>query len=185
MSTSSRTYFQSSFLTCGFKNAWASNANPSVNAKFATDVKAFFNGIPSGGEYDKAVKSESQYKIFFEYLQRLVTIVGGDAQLSSSLTADPTDWATYSKWSGSVYKATPMHTSFHTIAIWSLMSASLNDVLKHYARELNQAFTWILTHPRVYKTDVIFDIQSDCGFSPVLFQDRRPTYCPTNCRGRI
>ncbi|KAI6039604.1 MAC/Perforin domain-containing protein [Pisolithus marmoratus] len=142
-------------------SAWALNDNASVNAKFNTDVKAFFNGIPDGGEYDETVKSEAQYTIFLEYLQRLVTVVGGDAQLSSNLTSDPTSWSTYKQWSDNVYTATPTHISFHTIAIWSLMSAFTNNILKSYANEINQAYTWILTRPRVYKTTVIFDIQSD------------------------
>lgn len=47
------------------------------------------------------------------------------------------------------------------------MTAYTNAMLKSYAGELSQAFTWILTHPRVYKTAVIFDIQSDCKF--ILF----------------
>ena len=154
------------------QNAWASNDNAAVNAKFATDVKAYFNGIPSGGEYDKQVKSEPQYKVFLEYFQRLVTVVGGDAKHSTSLASDPTNWETYSKWSASVYTAMPMHISFHTTSIWSLMSASPHDILRRYAQELNQAFTWILTHPRVYKTAVIFDIQSDCKSSPSHYKER-------------
>ncbi|KAI6038048.1 hypothetical protein EDC04DRAFT_2896911 [Pisolithus marmoratus] len=141
--------------------AWALNDNASVNAKFNTDVKAFFNGIPDGGEYDETVKSEAQYKIFLEYLQRLVTVVGGDAQLSSNLTSDPTSWNTYTQWSASVYTATPVLISFHTTAIWSLMFAFTNVVLQSYANEISQAYTWILTRPRVYKTAITFDIQSD------------------------
>ncbi|KAG8215623.1 hypothetical protein J3R82DRAFT_7492 [Butyriboletus roseoflavus] len=144
-------------------NAWALNDNEAVNANFVTDVKAYFNGIPNGGEYDERVKSEPQYKIFLEYLQRIVTAVGGNAQLSSSLTADPTNWETYSKWSDSVYTSIPTHISFHTNSIWSLMSGSSHNILKSYAEELNRGFTWILTHPRVFKTAVIFDIQSDWG----------------------
>lgn len=147
-----------------YQNAWASNSNASVNAKFATDVKAYFNGIPNGGEYDEKVKSEAQYKVFLEYLQRLVTVTGGDAQLSSSLAADPTGWEKYRQWSTGVYDETPMHISFHTTPIWSLMSAFTDDTLKRYAGELDQAFTWIVTHPRVYKTAITFDIQSDCKF---------------------
>lgn len=150
-----------------YQNAWASNVNASVNSKFATNVKAYFNGVPSGGEYDTKVKSEAQYKVFLEYLQRLVTVMGGDSQLSSNLSSDPTNWGTYVQWSGSVYTETPTHISFHTNAIWTLMSASLNDTLRSYANQLNQAFTWILTHPRIFKTAVIFDIQSDCEFSPI------------------
>lgn len=142
-------------------SAWALNDNASVNAKFNTDVKAFFNGIPDGGEYDNTVKSEAQYKIFVEYLQRLVTIVGGDAQLSSNLTSNPTSWSTYENWRDSVSTAAPTHISFHVTPIWSLMSAFTNDTLKSYANEINQAYTWILTRPRVYKTAVAFDIQSD------------------------
>ncbi|KAF8435378.1 MAC/Perforin domain-containing protein [Boletus edulis BED1] len=142
-------------------NAWASNDNGSVNAKFNTDVKAYFNGIPNGGQYDERVKSEAQYKVFLEYLQRIVTVIGGDSKLSSNLTSDPTRWATYAQWSDTVYTGTPTNISFHTTAIWSLMSAFTNDTLKSYAESLNQAFTWILTHPRVYKTAVVFDIQSD------------------------
>ena len=139
-------------------------------------MRAYFNGVPSGGEYDERVKSEAQYKIFLEYFQRLVTVMGGDAQLSSILSADPTSWETYSKWSDSVYKGTPMHISFHTTSIWALMSAFTNDILKRYADEINQAFTWILTHPRVYKTAVIFDIQSDCKFPLFRVRKRWSTY---------
>ncbi|KAG6369321.1 hypothetical protein JVT61DRAFT_15040 [Boletus reticuloceps] len=157
-------------------NAWASNDNASVNAKFNTDVKAYFNGIPNGGQYDERVKSEAQYKVFLEYLQRIVTIIGGDSQLSSNLTSDPTRWATYAQWSATVYTGTPTNISFRTTAIWTLMSAFTNDTLKSYAESLNQAFTWILIHPRVYKTTVVFDIQSDCTFLRFHVRERLIAY---------
>ena len=109
--------------------------------------------------------------------------MGGDSQLSSNLSSDPTSWETYSKWSATVYSGAPTHISFHTTAIWILMSAFTNDTLKTYAEEVNQAFTWIVTHPRVYKTTVTFDIQSDCKFPLLHAGERWGTYFSVSTSG--
>lgn len=144
------------------QNVWASNKTPAVNDNFANDVKYLFGGIPSGGHFESSVKDQPQYKIFLAYVQRLVSVMGGASTLARDLAADPSNYQTFLEWSNSERNEGLMLLSFKTIAVWTLMSFSPNAILRSFVEPLDSAYTYILTHPRLYKTTVVFDIQSDC-----------------------
>jgi hypothetical protein len=56
---------------------------------------ASFNGIVAGGSSDTSVKTEDQYKQFEEFMQRLVSIQGGDQRLAGSPGTNPTQFDVY------------------------------------------------------------------------------------------
>lgn len=146
------------------KKVWASNQTPAVNNMFNTDVKAKFNGIPSGGVFDAGVKGQDQYKLFSEYFQYLVTISGGgDRSKLANVDGTYTD---YQKWISSIKQNNPGLLSFQVIEIWSLMKFAESLELRSYAGPLYDAFMYIVGHPEVFKTPVSLDIQSG---SLVLF----------------
>ncbi|KAI6098437.1 hypothetical protein EDD16DRAFT_1662944 [Pisolithus croceorrhizus] len=138
---------------------WASNKTPAVNSMFNTDVKAKFNGIPSGGVCNPSVTAEDQYKQFSEYFQYLVTVSGGGDR--SKLANTDGTYDDYQTWIQSIKKNGPGLLSFQVIEVWTLMKLAESDVLKSYADPLYNAFMWIVGHPDVYKTAVSLDIQSD------------------------
>ncbi|KAI6038047.1 hypothetical protein EDC04DRAFT_2698637 [Pisolithus marmoratus] len=138
---------------------WASNETPAVNTMFNTDVKAKFNGIPSGGVYDASVTAQDQYKKFSEYFQYLVT-VSDDGDRSKLANTDGT-YNDYQTWIQSIKEYSPGLLSFQVTELWTLMEFSENDVLRSYADPLYDAFLWIVGHPDVYKTDVSLTIESD------------------------
>ncbi|KAI6027942.1 hypothetical protein BKA83DRAFT_4236389 [Pisolithus microcarpus] len=138
---------------------WASNETPAVNSMFNADVKAKFNGIPSGGVYDATVMAQDQYKKFEEYFQYLVTVSGGGDR--SKLANTDGTYDDYQKWEDSIKDNRPGLLSFQVIEVWTLMKLANSDVLKSYADPLYNAFMWIVGHPDVYKTAVSLDIQSD------------------------
>ncbi|KAG6369322.1 hypothetical protein JVT61DRAFT_15041 [Boletus reticuloceps] len=138
---------------------WASNETPAVNTMFNTNVKAKFNGIPSGGDFDSSVKAQAQYKTFEEYFQFLVTVSGGGDR--SKLANTDATYANYQEWIKSIKENSPGLLSFQVIEVWTLMKFSSSIELKNYADPLYDAFMWIVGHPDVYKTAVSLDIQSD------------------------
>ncbi|KIK12297.1 hypothetical protein PISMIDRAFT_25670 [Pisolithus microcarpus 441] len=129
---------------------WASNETPAVNSMFNADVKAKFNGIPSGGVYDATVMAQDQYKKFEEYFQYLVTVSGGGDR--SKLANTDGTYDDYQKWEDSIKDNRPGLLSFQVIEVWTLMKLANSDVLKSYADPLYNAFMWIVGHPDVYKT---------------------------------
>ncbi|KAI5984015.1 hypothetical protein EDC04DRAFT_1705016 [Pisolithus marmoratus] len=138
---------------------WASNETPEVNAMFNTDVKAKFNGIPSGGVYDASVTTQDQYKKFSEYFQYLVTVSGGGDR--SKLANTDGTYNDYQTWIQSIKEYSPGLLSFQVIEVWTLMKLAESDVLRSYADPLYDAFIWIVGHPDVYKTAVSLTIESD------------------------
>ncbi|KAG0696911.1 hypothetical protein DFH29DRAFT_1024186 [Suillus ampliporus] len=143
-------------------NVWASNKTDAVNDKFAADVVAAFDGIPHGGQFDNDLTKETQYKTFLEYMQKLVSVSGGDAKLALAVATNPSSNATYTRWLDSVTE-TPHSTvlSFQTVELWTLMRYSTDKKLKDFADQLEAAFAYILANPKRYKTTVVFDIQSN------------------------
>ena len=125
---------------------------------FNTNVKAKFNGIPSGGDFDASVKAQDQYRKFTEYFQYLLTISGGGDR--SKLANTDGTYADYEEWIRSIKENNPGLLNFQVIEVWTLMSLSSSSVLRSYADPLYDAFMWIVGHPVVYKTAVSLDIQS-------------------------
>jgi len=84
---------------------WASNATPAVNTMFNTNVKAKFNGIPSGGSFDASVKTQAQFKTFEEYFQFLLTVSGGGDR--SKLANTDATYTDYQEWIASIKENRP------------------------------------------------------------------------------
>lgn len=125
---------------------------------FNTDVKAMFNGIPSGGDFDASVKDQDQYDIFEEYFQFLVTISGGGDR--SKLANIDGTYADYQEWIKTIKENNPGLLSFQVMEVWTLMKFANSSVLRSYADPLYDAFMWIVGHGEIYKTAVTLDIQS-------------------------
>lgn len=118
-------------------------------------MKAKFNGIPSGGDFDASIKAQNQYKLFDEYVQFLVTISGGGD--SSKLANAVGTYGDFTTWIESIKHNKPRLLSFQVVELWALMNS---PVLKDYAGPLQAAFLWIVDHPEIYKTAVTLDMQT-------------------------
>lgn len=134
-----------------------------MNDKFGGDVLAMFDGIPNGGEFDPALANEAQYKTFLEYVQKLVSVSGGDPVLAQAISSNPSSFSTFERWLDSVQTTSrSVVLSFKTVEIWSLMAHSVDPLLRDSAESLSEAFAYILNNHRTYKTAITFEIQSDC-----------------------
>jgi hypothetical protein len=147
-----------------FQNVWASTASSEVNEKFSSNVTAEYNGITAGGNFDASVESESQYKTFTEYVQKLVSVQGGDINLAINIVSNPTVYANYDAWTKTILLR-PDLMNFQTVEIWSLMKDASSSHLRQIANTIQDAFNYIVTHPQPYSTAVSLSIQSDwCEF---------------------
>lgn len=127
----------------------------------------FFGGIPSGGKiFDPTVNEQPQYLKFQTDLQRLISTSGGDNTAAITLVQDPTEYTNFTGWTDSL-KDEQNNVGRAAILgmvvseIWTLMKLADDDVVEEYGRELQKAFTWIVSNPAVYKTAVTLDVQSD------------------------
>lgn len=140
---------------------WASNSDSSVNERFSTSVTAAFNGIGAGGQFDSSVMTESQYKTFSEFMQKQVSVVGGDPEINKKLTADPGHNDVFVDWAGSVAKDSSIAT-LNVVELWVLMKEAAKKEIRDLAGAVSDAYNYIVQHPQPYKTPIVFDIQSDC-----------------------
>ena len=139
---------------------WASNDFPEVNKVWATDVNAEFGGIPSGGVYDPSVQSQAQYKTFREIMQKLVSVQGGNREYAPEIVVDPSSYSTFQAWTRTVVTRTSL-LGMVTTELWSLMRSSINPDINKYAETVQEAFEFIIKNPKLYKTAVTLDVQSD------------------------
>ncbi|KAI6038043.1 hypothetical protein EDC04DRAFT_2896907 [Pisolithus marmoratus] len=151
-------------------NVWASNSSSSVNERFSTSVTAAFNGIVAGGQFDASVMTEEQYKTFSEYMQKQVSVVGGDSEINKRLTADPAHYDVFVDWAGSVAKDSSMAT-LNVTELWILMSDGSKKEIRDAAGMVKDAYNYIVSHPQPYKTDVVFTIESDWAEFNLLSPD--------------
>ncbi|OAX36799.1 hypothetical protein K503DRAFT_772166 [Rhizopogon vinicolor AM-OR11-026] len=140
---------------------WGSNQDATVNKMFTTDVKAAFSGIPEGGKFDATVMDQDQYKTFLGYLQKFISVSGGDQTIANKLANNTATYEEYEKWTNSTDSSRASLLSFRVIELWNLMSLSSEDTLVNYADQLSTAFSFIITNPEVFKTPVTLDIQTD------------------------
>ncbi|KAG8215627.1 hypothetical protein J3R82DRAFT_7496 [Butyriboletus roseoflavus] len=122
---------------------------------------ASFNGIGAGGQFDASVMTETQYKTFSEFMQRTVSVVGGNPELNKRLTADPGHNDVFVEWAGSVAQDSSIST-LSVVELWILMKEAGSREIRDFAATVFDAYNYIVQHPRPYKTPIIFDIQSDC-----------------------
>ncbi|OJA12170.1 hypothetical protein AZE42_05960 [Rhizopogon vesiculosus] len=141
-------------------NVWASNQTESVNKSFSASVNAAFEGIAFGGKFDASVKSQEQYKTFSEYMQKTVSVIGGDPELNKVLTADPTKYDVFVNWAGTVAKESSLG-SFNVVEIWNLMRDASTKNLRDRSDMVKEAYDYIVSHPQPYQTAISLDIQSD------------------------
>lgn len=139
---------------------WGQNTSTAVNARWATDVKAQFGGIPSGGDFDKNVKNEAQWTQFSEYVQWLISVQGGDKSQASNIVIFPDNFAAFKTWTET---AGTNHSllGFVVSELWALMKGSDSDVLRIAAKQVQDGFNYIVLNPQPYKTAVTFSIESD------------------------
>ena len=108
---------------------------------------------------------EEQYKKFENFMQKQVSVVGGNQRLNTTLAADPTVHETFMEWAGSVAEDSSA-ISLEVQPLWELMR------LVHHTRDVadkvEAAYKHVVTHTETYRTLVILDIQSDC----------KSEYCP-------
>ena len=140
---------------------WASNSDSSVNERFSTSVTASFNGIGFGGQFDASVTTEEQYKTFSEFMQKQVSVVGGNPEINKRLTADPTQYDLFIDWAGSVAQDSSIAT-LNVVELWVLMKEAGRKEIRDAAGTVMDAYNYIVQHPQPYRTAIVFDIQSDC-----------------------
>ena len=99
-------------------------------------------------------------------LQRLISTAGGNQAAAATLAQDPTVYSNFTDWTDSlknerdnVGRASIL--SMVVREIWTIMKLADDDVVNAYGRECQKAFTWIVSHPQLYKTEVVLDVQSD------------------------
>jgi len=141
-------------------NVWASNSDNSVNQRFSTSVGAAFNGIGFGGQFDASVTTEEQYKTFSEFMQKQVSVVGGNSEINKRLTADPTQYELFVDWAGSVSQDSSIAT-LNVVELWILMREASRREIRDAARTVMDAYNYIVQHPQPYRTAIVLDIQSD------------------------
>ena len=140
--------------------SWATNSDTEVNKVWSGNVNAAFDGIPNGGNYDASLKTQDQYKRFLEFLQKLISVAGGDSGLAANIFRGPIKFQNYEDWRKTA-STQPTLLNLVVANLWSLMSNSGNDELKKAAKDIQAAFEYIIDTPRVYRTAVSFVVESD------------------------
>lgn len=144
---------------------WGSNDDDEVNKNFNADVKASFNGLVSGGAYDKHIKMTSQYARFSAYMQGLCSVSGGHQGLADQIGQDPHDYEVldkYEKWLESSNLGANI-TGFQTLPIWVLISGADDAKLARRAEDLEKAYEYFVEHPQKHVSKCRLTISSDWG----------------------
>ena len=131
-----------------------------MNQRFSVNVEASFNGLVAGDDFDAAVKGEEQYKTFEEFMQRLVSIQGGDMKLAASLGADPTQMDVYKQWAESTATYSNL-CNFHVVELWSLLRDAASKDLRDVADTVQDAYQFMTNHTSIYRTRITMTIESD------------------------
>ncbi|KAG1723023.1 uncharacterized protein EDB91DRAFT_1255803 [Suillus paluster] len=152
---------------------WCSNTDPAVNTMFTADVKAAVGGIPSGGIIDPTVMEEAQYKTFLRTWQYNVLALGGDRSIANKLTSNPASYKEYEEWVATTGKHPSSLLSLNVEELWNLMKLTGDPVLAIYADQLSAAFNHIITHPKVFKTAISLEIDTDWGRFDLLTPSAR------------
>ncbi|KAL0067320.1 hypothetical protein AAF712_005547 [Marasmius tenuissimus] len=142
-------------------HAWAETSNKDVNAAWAGDIRADYNGIPSKGEFDNTLAGSQQFQQYMNLKQRQRDgTIGGDSKTGTSLAINP-KYATFLEWADSCKENPPAIMSFVVDELWLLMKYSDNDQIVKFASQIEEAFNWFVDKPKIYKTQVSLVIESD------------------------
>ncbi|KAK1220315.1 hypothetical protein PQX77_016910 [Marasmius sp. AFHP31] len=124
---------------------WASNSDSDLKAAWAEDVKADYDGIPSGGQYNPNIKTTDRSGLYVELKQSLTSVVGGDGSLGSALLARPT-YKAFEAWATSAGQ-NPAAIVFFLVELWTLMKESDNEEIVKFVPTAYKAYDWLATHP--------------------------------------
>ena len=116
----------------------------------------------AGGEFDANVKKEEQFDTFEEYMQRTLTVQGGNQELAVTIMNQPQDYSNYTQWTRTSLER-PNIMGFQTIELWTLMRGAANSTVRGRANDIQAAYNYIVSRPQVYTTPVRLTVQSDWG----------------------
>ena len=136
-----------------------------MNQKFSADLGAEYNGLTTSGKVDVSVRSSSQFKTFEQSAQKTSSCMGGDPDLSASITSDPqaeSVFDTYQSWVASADRK-PSVMNFATMTLWDIMAGANSSTLARRAREVYKAYQWIVTNPEQHLTRARLVITSNWG----------------------
>ncbi|KAJ8080929.1 hypothetical protein PM082_017764 [Marasmius tenuissimus] len=126
-------------------HTWGSNDNSEIKAAWTEDVKADYDGIPSGGHYDPNIKSTPQYKDYQQIRSSDVSISGGDTNLVINLHSNK-DYKSFEAWQATANQPSTKPVSFSLTEVWTLVGLSDNVELARFAFPLYKAYEWFLAH---------------------------------------
>ncbi|KAJ8080930.1 hypothetical protein PM082_017765 [Marasmius tenuissimus] len=124
--------------------AWGSNENPEVNEAWIEDVKANYEGLPSGGEYDPRIKKTEQYKAYWDLKFAGAGCVGGEPPLAHTLLTEQT-YRALQEWAKTGAKNAEA-TIFSLSELWRLMEDSSEGEIVRYAHDIHEAYEWLLNN---------------------------------------
>ncbi|KAI6008677.1 hypothetical protein EDC04DRAFT_2964449, partial [Pisolithus marmoratus] len=139
-----------------FFTAWGSHVITNAvfgarfQLRFSANVTAAFNGIGTGGRFDASVKTEEQYKMFLENMQKQVSVVGGNPVINEKLTADPAHYDVFVEWASSIAEDSSI-TALNVVELWVLMKDASKKEVRDAAGKVLDAYNYITSHPQPYK----------------------------------
>ncbi|KAF7430290.1 hypothetical protein PC9H_005994 [Pleurotus ostreatus] len=141
--------------------AWGDNSDQTINAQWTAYIRAYYGGIPSGGEYDESVKQQAHYQTFKNIVQYSNSVQGGDPQTAGRIMQNPSKYDEFQKWADSVDSHASQLSGLVVTELWTVMELSSSEYLQDAAARIETAFLFILNNPSVYKTAVTLHVESD------------------------
>ncbi|RYP14427.1 hypothetical protein DL765_006370 [Monosporascus sp. GIB2] len=142
------------------------NSDSSVNQSFHANLSFAFKGLATGGRIDVSVAGTDQYKSFSNKMQKICCCVGGDATLATAIisgaTGDDDVYQKFREWV-KTHQQHPSIISIQTVALWDVMSTSPDPEVSRRSRDVENAYLWIVSHPRRHRTKCRLTINSDWG----------------------
>lgn len=142
-----------------------------MNQNFKADLGAEFNGLTTAGKVDVSVRGSSQFKTFEQSVQKTSSCMGGDPDLSASISSDPqakSVFDTYQSWVASADKKPSVMNFSTTMTLWDLMAAANSPALARRARDVYRAYKWIVGNPEQHLTRARLVITSNWGEVGIL-----------------
>ena len=136
-----------------------------MNQEFSADLGVEFNGLTTSGKVDVSVRGSSQFQTFEQSVQKTSSCMGGDPDLSATISSNPeaeSVFDTFQSWVASA-DMKPNVMSFSTMTLWDLMAAANDSAVARRARDVYKAYEWIVEHPEQHLTRARMVITSDWG----------------------
>ncbi|RYP41090.1 hypothetical protein DL767_001251 [Monosporascus sp. MG133] len=142
------------------------NSDSSVNQSFHANLSFAFKGLVTGGRIDEAVARTDQYRSFSNKMQQTCSCIGGDATLATAIisgaTGDDDVYQKFQEWV-KTRQQHPSIISIQTVTLWDVMSTSPDPEVSRRSRDVENAYLWIVSHPRRHRTKCRLTINSDWG----------------------